>query len=45
MAGLLNSLSGRVEGVTRFDVTLGIFRARIREKARVLVIIFSSAKK
>jgi len=45
MASLLNSLSGRVEGVTRFDVTLGIFRARIREKARVLVIIFSSAKK
>jgi glycosyltransferase involved in cell wall biosynthesis len=45
MAGLLHSLRGKAEGVTCFDVTLGIFRARIREKARVLVIIFSSAKK
>jgi GT2 family glycosyltransferase len=44
MASLLHSLRGRVEGVTSFDVALGSIRARIREKARVLVIIVSTAK-
>jgi hypothetical protein len=45
MAGLLHSLRGRVEVVTSFDVAIGSMRARIREKARVLIIIFSTAKK
>jgi GT2 family glycosyltransferase len=44
MASLLHSLRGRVEGVTSFDVALGSIRARIRERMRILVIIFSSAK-
>jgi glycosyltransferase involved in cell wall biosynthesis len=45
MASFLHSLRGRVEGVTSFDVAIGGIRARIREKARALVIILSSTKK
>ncbi len=45
MASLLHSLRNRVEGVTSFDVAIGSIRARIRERARVLVIIASTAKK
>ena len=45
MAGFLQSLRGRVDGVTRLDVTLGVSRAKVREKMRILVIIFSSAKR
>jgi hypothetical protein len=44
MVGFLHSLSGRVDGVTRFDVTIGVLRAKIREKMRILVIIFSTTK-
>ena len=44
MAGFLHRLRGRLEGVTSFDVTIGTLRAKIREKMRVLVIIFSSIK-
>ena len=44
MAGFLHSLRGRVDGVTRLDVTLGVSRAKLREKMRILFIILSSAK-
>ena len=44
MADFLHSLRGRVDGVTRYDVTLGVLRAKIREKMRILFIILSSAK-
>ena len=45
MADFLHSLRGRVDGVTSFDVTLGVLRAKIREKMRILVIVLSSARK
>ena len=45
MVGFLHSLRGRVDGVTRFDVTIGTLRAKIREKMRVLVIVLSSARR
>jgi hypothetical protein len=45
MVDFLHSLRGKVEGVTSFDVAIGSLRARIREKARVLVIIVSSTRK
>ncbi len=45
MADFLHSLRGRVDGVTLLDVTLGVSRAKVREKMRILVIIFSSAKR
>ena len=42
MAGFLHSLRGRVDVVTSFDVALGVLRAKIREKMRILVILISS---
>ena len=45
MAGFLQSLRGRVDGVTSFDVAIGILRPKMREKMRILVIILSSARK
>jgi hypothetical protein len=45
MASLLHSLRGRVEGVTSFDVALGVLRAKVRERMRILVILISSKKR